>query len=323
MPAPAPLNEQFNDSYGMRGITSSNPAWNIQAANDNAKKLQAANDNKRQGGVRNVKVTKKATGTAMQATGVSMQFAGKGMKSVGKTTTKAGARLTATGLGAIVGVPMMAVGGVATGAGAGMQVAGKQVSRSGRRMQKKAGGKKIALSRRSVKNMTVHVRALQAGFMFSLPVAFLTLFEMGFFMAAGALQAVSQKIEEVKNADNVVSNVIKFVVDGVAYAVGSAVEAIKKHTGFDIGEVLSVITDTLNPGTYFVAFWAIGIMFGFVTLLCVGAVYQMSGVNPIFGKGSGGKMGGFLTALVMYCLPMAHLLPWFLIWVWAIKKGEE
>ncbi len=319
MAAPAPLDKQFNDSYAIRGTTSSNPNWNIQAANENAKKLQAANDNKSHNGVRNVKVAKRATGTAMQATGVSMQFAGKGMKSVGKTTTKAGTRLTATGLGAIVGVPLIAIGGATTGVGVGTDIAGKQVSRYGKKMSRKGSASKIKGITGGAKGISVHVRAFWIGSFFAPIIMILAFFELGSFLLALAVDAVTNT--EAKNTDGVLETIWKFGVTVVKGAFDGASAVINAATGGLID--LDAIVGAVYPGNYFILFYLAIVGFSIMTLMSVWAVYEFSGSQPLSGNGAGQKKAAFLLTICLYCVPIVHIFPWFLIWSFAILKNGK
>lgn len=287
----------------------------LQPSVGSIQKPQSSNN---KNGVRNVQVAKRATATTLRTTGAGMQVAGKGMKHAGKASVKAGTRLTATGIGAIVGVPLIAIGGAATGAGFGMNAAGKQMSRSGRKMQRSLKKKSISLSNPL---KSVHIKVLMVGCALSLPISFLTLFEMAFLLAAGAIQAVGTVVEEVLNDENVLSQVTKFVVDGVSYAVGSASDALKEATGgaLDIGGLIGAV----DPANYFVVFWVLAMSWGYITLLIVWAIYFFSGSKPLSEPGAGDKKMAFLAALIMYSLPLAHIFPWFLLCIHAVRKNSN
>lgn len=95
----------------------------------------------------------KASAAAMKASGAAMETSGKvvdnaaegadkaaemGMKG-GKGIIKAGGALSATGIGAIIGVPMIIAGGAMVGAGAATKVGAKGMKAVGKALQK--GGK--------------------------------------------------------------------------------------------------------------------------------------------------------------------------------------
>ncbi len=295
---PAPFHTRYSDEAYLQNSS-------IKPSTGFVVKPKTPNNN----GARNIQVTRRVGGAAMQASGLTAQMAGKGMKGAGKTSVRAGARLSATGIGAIVGVPLMAVGGLAQGTGVVVDAAGKQMSKAGRGMKRKGGIRKTikGLQRGTV---TVNVRAFLAGSLYALPIILMSFLEVVFLALGLATDAAFDT--EIKEEDGLLSVIWK----GSVGLFNSLSGAIKGLTGFDVAGLLG----ELHPGNFFALFYIAVFGLSMMTLMNVWAVYEFSGSKPLSGNGAGAKTAAFLTALCFYCLPVIHMLPWFLVWMMAITK---
>lgn len=330
MPAPAPLNEQFSDSYGMRGITSSNPVWNVQTANDNFRQEKAANDNNRSFGVRNAKVTgriaKKAGGVAMQVSGTTMRYAGKATRAAGRGATQAGARLSATGIGAVVGVPLIAVGGAAQGAGFGMEAGGRLINRAGKRAGQT---KKMKLPKSKMMGNSLHVRAL---FMVSslIPIMFMFWFLMiGFWALDTAVSEVGGAItkvgEDIADSENLLAQGIEAVWKFGESIFTAVNDAINHVFNIDIGKIVGdFLTSAAHAGGYVAGlFYMLNWILGLISLIFTWAIYQFSGSDPLGGNGKTAKVCALLAAICLYGMPFLQVIPWFVVWILVIKKYDR
>lgn len=300
MASPIPIDQRTREAYG-------EPRWTEQ-----------------KNGVRNVEIkgrvkgaTRQIAGNTAKAAGVGMQAVGKGAKRVGKTTTKVGARLTATGIGAIVGVPLMAVGGAATVGGAGMDVAGKQVSRAGRRATQK--NRSVIGQRNLIKGFSIHARALMTGSFYTLPIAVCWFLELGCYILALAVDAVMDT--EIKQDDGIFVQVWKVFSSGIQAGFNAVSSVLSDITGGAID--LQAIISSIHPGNFFALFYIATLGFCIMTMISVWFVYEIGGAKPLSGKGEGAKRSAFLLALCLYCLPIVHLFPWFLVWSYAIQRNDK
>lgn len=62
---------------------------------------------------------------------------------------------------------------------------------------------------------------------------------------------------------------------------------------------------------------------GWLTLFTAAFIYLGSGNKPILGKSGGAKTMTFLLAMVAYAIPFLNIFPWFIIWTLMVLKNPK
>lgn len=318
-----PLDEEFRDSYGQRGLQPSTGGM-MTYRNVKAERESEREKNR----LKQVGSTVKTSGRAAQATGATLKATGTALRAGGAVTTRAGAALSSTGVGAIVGVPLVAVGATLTATGTATRVAGQVTAQSGK--QAVRAGKGIKRVARAKEVFKKNGRAGQY---------------------RGLLNKVNEKTQDLKKAKAVVkaslNNLswatwvwgaaqVPFALCAlVAFALAGSWEDLSNGSGF-IGTVISVAASILDTvvsfltglsfddlTSVFILFNSITWLIGLGTIIGMAMVYMLSGVHCVFGKAAGLKISCIILALVFYALPLFNIFPWAIFWGLAVIKNPE
>ena len=254
-------------------------------------------------GTRDVNVSYKTKGSATRTSGRAIQTTGKGMQAAGAAADvagtgmmRAGAALSGTGLGAVVGVPLAALGGATKAGGRATRLAGKQASRQGKRVSKIGKTRRGFLKSAKATRATIWVISTGLGIFYTLQ----------FFIGLAYLISFGV-VGSVRGGENG-SGVWEALVNGEFAAVGaSLLQAAAQAIGFDVGGI-------------FIVTFALSLLWGFITLICLSAMYACQGINPLWGEGGFLKGGLLLFALICYALPILNMLPMFILWALAVWK---
>ena len=315
-----PLDEEFRDSYGQRGLQPSTGAM-MTYRNVKAERESEREKNR----LKQVGSTVKTSGRAAQATGATLKATGTALRAGGAVTTRAGAALSSTGVGAIVGVPLVAVGATLTATGTASRVAGQVTAQTGKQAVRAGKGIKqvgrqessfARLRRQSVKSKSLITKGLPGGAKIAavratisnlswaswvwgaaqVPFALFAL--MAFAFAAGW--------ENISNG----SGFIGSIIGAVTSALDTVVSLLTGYSFDDLTSVFIVINSVV---------WLIGLG----TILGMGLVYMLNGVHCVFGKGASIKIGCLMLALVGYFIPLLNIFPWAIFWAIAVIKNPE
>jgi hypothetical protein len=139
----------------------------------------------------------------------------------------------------------------------------------------------------------------------------LALFAIGAFGITASIEVAKASIVE---STGKVGEAIFEIAGGVFSSVASAIQAV---TGFDP----SVIGDA--PQYFFMITTSFAFLIGLITLLLIGIVYAIAGINPFLGRGSSLKIGTFVFAIMGYMLPFFNMVPWFGFWTWAVGRYPD
>lgn len=130
-----------------------------------------------------------------------------------------------------------------------------------------------------------------------LPFAILGAVTLG---AMGGLAALGESVSE--------SN---FLFKFVASIVSKTTEFLKDLVGFSPTDVIVAL---------FFLFYIIVFTIGVITLLGTYLQHTLAMNKPLSGEGGGFKTGALLLAIIGYSVPLFNLLPWTLVWIFAISK---
>jgi len=331
----SPISDQFNESYG-------NDPRLMQPSSGKVSPISNVQVERRYDPERRNTGTSVAGGTA-RAGGAVVQYGGKAVKVAGRSTMRAGAALSATGVGAIVGVPVMVAGGAATGAGAVAETGGRLTRRAGnvrseqtRRTQqvstvaqpaqrprynpilKKRKSKKLSVKKafRSART-TLATRAiwsygLYTWTWFQLPVAILSLLFMGL---TAALEAMYASETAALAADSTLWE----RTYTVAAEIGTAVLSVFAVVTNKFFALFGIDITILNPVNFFMLTHVLVMLFGWGILMAIFLSYTFAGVRPLSGAT---KMMALLVAIIGYSIPFLNIFPWFLIWTLMVVRGK-
>lgn len=109
------------------------------------------------------------------------------------------------------------------------------------------------------------------------------------------------------------SGLLKFVVNGVEEVYDGIAELSK-----DLGIATLPQADDLKG--MMVATVLLPAAVGVLTLFLATIQYIFLRFRPLFGEGSALKISAFLVAILGYCIPIANIFPWFILWVLAVWR---
>ncbi|MFW6210034.1 MAG: hypothetical protein ACOC4E_00930 [Patescibacteria group bacterium] len=106
---------------------------------------------------------------------------------------------------------------------------------------------------------------------------------------------------KIDTNDGLVKTVSQWIIDQVDSLLGFNLEVLNPLGGFFI--------------MHFTAF-----ALGMLTLFSMYLIYTFAFLRPLSGRAAGLKISALLLAIVGYALPLANLLPWFLIWSFLVLR---
>lgn len=314
-----PLDEEFRDSYGQRGLQPSTGGM-MTYRNVKAERESEREKNR----LKQVGSTVKTTGRAAQATGATLKATGTALRAGGAVTTRAGAALSSTGVGAIVGVPLIAVGATLTATGTATRAAGQVTTQSGKQAVRAGKGiKRVARAKDSLKNARSPMAAKKA-ITKALP-------------GGARILAVRATITNISWASWVwgAAQVPFALFALMAFAFAAGWESLSNGSGF-IGAVIGAVANVLDTvisfltgysfddlTSVFILINSVVWLIGLGTLIGMGFVYLFSGVHCVFGKGAAIKIGCIILALVGYFIPLLNIFPWAIFWAIAVIMNPE
>jgi len=140
-----------------------------------------------------------------------------------------------------------------------------------------------------------------------------------FFGLMAAVSSLGEEYSKVTNESwwgktlDVAINTIKGILGGL----NSLVEWL---AGIDVGGLLSHL---INPATYFMLTLMVIVTFNILQMLLFYFIYKINRLEPVFGKGSGIKVGAILLILIGSVIPVLNMFPWFIFWTIAIWKNPK
>ncbi len=262
-----------------------------------------------------VNVTTKTTGTALQAggaavqaTGAAVQVTGSAVKGVGAGISAVGMGLSATGVGAVVGAPITAAGRVLGVGGSAIKTGGKVTSATGKGMRRvgssiKNVGDRVRQSSKtlvSVAKLTPHGRMIKWViytwfFMLYGLQALFVLLSFGFLALAAGLSLTGNWFE-------VIGTILDWVID-----------AIQWFTGLNVNMAE-------HMGSVFGFFHILAFHIGVMSLLLAALISILTLKSPFGGDMAPVKIGVFIAAFVGLAIPVANLVPWAIVYLWAIDQ---
>jgi hypothetical protein len=205
-----------------------------------------------------------------------------------------------------------------------------EVSRKKRRKLRQKTKKTRLVKGLSTSDTTARIRAIRTSLWLwgiggvihtfvILPFAILSLFAL-------TVAAVFEKAKDLiaaDSSDGIITGVLKWfgrsALEVVGFAGQSLAWVVNKLTGWDPSSLAKLV----DPGSWFMAFFAVSFFFALFTLGIIYFSYTFSRTNPLGGKGSGLKMGTLLLCLIGYFIPVLNLFPWFFFWTWAVIKSPN
>ncbi len=79
----------------------------------------------------------------------------------------------------------------------------------------------------------------------------------------------------------------------------------------------------LNPANFFMLTHVIVTLFGWGVLLAIYLIYSLAGTKSVSGTNGGVKMITLLVAMIGYAIPIINLFPWFFIWTLVVLKNPK
>ncbi len=292
----APINEQFNDSYGQSGLQPStggiSPVRNVN--------VEYKNDPTVRRGGRTV-----AGGNIQASTVVE-----RGVPQKESELSQYSGRQSPDELN----------GSVLQNTQSREPGRGLAYSQKLKRRRKYIPGKaqQLIVTASSVKNTAKGARttyaiwswAFYVWFWFQVPVAVFSLVFMGMQQALYSLWTAEVAFRQESSA---IVNAARTVAGVILSAFKWVVEQFLDF--FDI--------DPNIIGGLFLMTHLIVMIIGWLTLFTAVFIYKASGNNPVFGNGAGGKSMTFLLALIAYAIPFINIFPWFAIWTLMVLKNPK
>lgn len=295
---------------GGSGTTTPYRFYNVQKEERRSKEPTAA-----QTAGKAINTATKTTGTALQASGAAVQVAGVGIqvagsavKGVGTGISAIGMGLSATGVGSVVGAPITAVGRVVGLGGSAVKLGGKVTSMTGKGMRKTGGMiKKVGEKARqaskamvSVAKYTPHGRVIRwiifswFFMLYGLQLIFVLL-SLGFLALAAGLSLTGNWFE-------IIGTILDWVID-----------AIQWFTGLNLNLAE-------HMGSIFGFFHILAFHIGVMSLLLATLICVLTLRSPFWGDMAPVKIGIFIAAFVGLAIPVANLVPWAVVYMWAIDQ---
>lgn len=111
-----------------------------------------------------------------------------------------------------------------------------------------------------------------------------------------------------------------FIYNGLTWLASSATSLTswlsEKIIGFDI-------TALAQSENYFLVANFLVFIIGFMSLVLMGIIYQISFINCVLGKRSVLKISALIFATFAYMVPVLNLFPWFIPWVLVVWRYPE
>lgn len=175
----------------------------------------------------------------------------------------------------------------------------------------------FARARATVINSWLIAWGLWFWLIIQVPLALLLVFAIGL---AGFIHQLLLDVDPTKTKDAEGGTVFSSVIDGIGRIFRDTVlevviAVVKLITGFDLTQ--------FNPSTFVTMIYGINVAFGVIALLSVYIAYRFSFIRPLSGRAAGAKYAAVAIALAMYSVPIANLLPWFMLWcvvVWFFPR---
>ena len=202
-----------------------------------------------------------------------------------------------------------------------------------RRLRKPARLNKLKLTKDSAakaaelrarkRALKVNIRILSFNIPFwlswQLPFA---IFNAIFFGLATAVDKIQQTILSADDSGEV--SIFGHIVNVIDKTLDQIVKSIDYVTynlfEFKLGELIS---NTLNPATYFMLTLTILVTFTLLQIFLIYLVYKVNRLEPIFGKGSGMKLGAIILTLIGSTIPILNMFPWFIFWTIAVWRNPK
>lgn len=148
---------------------------------------------------------------------------------------------------------------------------------------------------------------------FQLPFALIGLVLL---VTAVAIEGVITSISTPEEDDGILVSLAKGAVNLVAKGVASVAKAINDN----ILGLFNVDLTAFNPASFFIVPYGLVLAYGIIVLLLMYLIYKLAFLNPLSGNGGGAKKGALLLAIIGYSVPGLNLLPWFMIWTFAVWR---
>jgi hypothetical protein len=78
------------------------------------------------------------------------------------------------------------------------------------------------------------------------------------------------------------------------------------------------VFSVVDPFTFFMITYVVLFAISLVQIFTMYTAYKLARLNPLSGSAAGLKKGSLLLMMIGSSLPLANLLPWFMVWAGAV-----
>lgn len=156
--------------------------------------------------------------------------------------------------------------------------------------------------------------------MIQVPLALFLLFSIGL---AGFIQALWWEIQNAGVRKDEDTGLLSAIWAGVVGVGASAIEMFADLIVKLIDRWSGINLHEFDPNQFVTLIYALNVTFGVIALLSVYIAYRFTFLRPLGGRAAGAKYAAVAIALAMYSVPIANLLPWFMLWcavVWFFPR---
>jgi hypothetical protein len=144
--------------------------------------------------------------------------------------------------------------------------------------------------------------------MIQLPLALFLIFSIG---VAGALQGLWAELQSASE-------------EGGLWGWGAYLASTFPRLVLDVfADLTGIDISKFDPNQFVTLIYGLNVLFGVMALFSVYIAYRFTFIRPLSGRAAGAKYGAVAIALAMYSIPIANLLPWFMLWcvvVWFFPR---
>jgi hypothetical protein len=143
------------------------------------------------------------------------------------------------------------------------------------------------------------------------PIAFVSIGALGLATAAEIVKSSSE-------GSSTASKILDFAIATNPILISSTlISKGAEQAGIDLPSLGDI------PLQIFIALTMLVFFIGVVTLILINISYIATGTKPFSGEGQSLKIGALVFALMGYMIPFLNMIPWFIVWTWAVGRYPD